>query len=178
MGRTLTVIFLGFLLGMMLMHFLQSKRINEYYWEKEELKVELYEATERLKKIEEQHDKLLPALIEDIRLEIAMNDESFVDPALRRLIYDLAKELIGQEFQALPYPLVYNVLNNRILESEGKKYRLRVEAVIIAEIVTYYLTVEKLQEETVASSQNKIVSFSTAHAGRQMPQVPQVLSRL
>ena len=148
--RTMSLLLLGILAGMIIMHFLQSKRVDEYYWEKEELKVKLYEATERLKRIEEQHDRLLPALVEDIRLEITMEDDSFVEPELRRLIYDLAKELIGQEFQALPYPLVYNILDNRILESEEKKYRLNVEAVIIAETVTYYLTAKKIQEETVA----------------------------
>ena len=150
MMRTMSLLLLRILAGMIIMHFLQSKRVDEYYWEKEELKVKLYEATERLKRIEEQHDKLLPALVEDIRLEITMEDDSFVEPELRRLIYDLAKELIGQEFQALPYPLVYNILDNRILESEEKKYRLNVEAVIIGETVTYYLTAKKIQEETVA----------------------------
>ena len=150
MMRTMSLLLLGILAGMIIMHFLQSKRVDEYYWEKEDLKVKLYEATERLKRIEEQHDRLLPALVEDIRLEITMEDDSFVEPELRRLIYDLAKELIGQEFQALPYPLVYNILDNRILESEEKKYRLNVEAVIIAETVTYYLTAKKIQEETVA----------------------------
>lgn len=149
MGRTLALLFLGVLLGMVAMHFLQGKRLDDYYWQKEELKVELYEATERLKKIEEQHDRLLPAQVKEVNLEIHSMANGFVEPALRKLIYDYAKELIGQEVQALPHSLVYNVLNNRIMESEGKKYRLTVEAVIIAETLTYYLTVEKLEEETI-----------------------------
>ncbi len=173
MGRTVALLLLGILLGMVVMQFLQGKRVDDYYWEKEELKVELYEATERLKRIEEQHDRLLPALVEDIRLEITMEDDSFVEPELRKLIYDLAKELIGQEFQALPYPLVYNVLDNRILESEDKKYRLKVKAVIIAETVTYYLTVEKIQEETVGKQTLKnygiALTTSTNYFFRHMP---------
>ena len=187
MVRTLTLLLLGILVGMVIMHFLQGKRLDDYYWQKEELKVELYEATERLKRIEEQHDRLLPALVEEVRLEITMKDNSFVEPALRKHIYDLAKELIGQEFQALPYPLVYNILDDRILESEGKKYRLNVEAVIIAEAVTYYLTVEKIQEETIALTDHQVydlataltiaTSFPTCLSGKQKLQATPVQSR-
>ncbi len=187
MGRTLSLLLMGILLGMVIMYFLQSKRMDDYYWEKEGLKVELYEATERLKRIEEQHDRLLPSLVEEVCLEITMEDDSFVEPALRKLIYDLAKELIGHELHALPYPLVYNILDNRILESEGKKYRLKVEAVIIAETVTYYLTVGKIQEDTVAVTDHQnyglasalpvATSFATCLAGKKKLQATPVQSR-
>lgn len=172
MLRSLTLIVTGVLLGMTVMHFLQAKHLDDYYWEKEELKVELYEATERLKKIEAQHEELLPAQVKEVRLEINSNDEnSFLEPSLRKLIYDYAKELIGQELQALPYPLVYNVLNNRIVENEDKKYRIRVEAVIIAETVTYYLNVVKIEEDIVATF------FDGDSAGRQMRLIVQEPSR-
>ncbi len=187
MGRAIVLLILGILLGMAIMLFLQGKRVDAYYWQNEELKVQLYEATERLKRLEEQHDILLPARVEEVRLEVEMEDETFVEPALRRDIYDLAKELIGQELQALPYPLVYNILDERILESEEKKYRLKVKAVIIAETVTYYLTVEKIQAETVAALElNSYVLtasllpatfFATGHAGKKMPQAVLIQSR-
>lgn len=187
MGRAIVLLLLGILLGMAIMLFLQGKRVDEYYWQKEELKVQLYEATERLKRLEEQHDILLPARVEEVRLEIEMADETFVEPALRRNIYDLSKELIGQELEALPYPLVYNILDERILESEEKNYRLKVKAVIIAETLTYYLIVEKMQEETVAAMERNFyvptasllsaTFFATGHAGKKMPQAVPIQSR-
>ncbi|MEW5921652.1 MAG: hypothetical protein AB1796_12040 [Bacillota bacterium] len=69
-----------------------------------------------------------------------------------------AKELIGQELQALPYPLVYNLLENRIVENEKKKYHLKVEAVIIAETVVYYLRVKKITEEVVAMTELNVLT--------------------
>ncbi len=150
MIRNVAILLMGILLGSSLMYYLQGKKIDDYYWEKESLKVELYEATERLKKIQEQHEKLLPAQVKEVSIKIINEEEVFIEPSLRKTIYDLAKELIGQELLALPYPLAYNLLHNRIVENGKKKYQLQVEAIILAETVVFYLRVKKLAEDVVA----------------------------
>jgi hypothetical protein len=138
---------LGTLLGMLIMHSFQGRELDKLYWEKENLKVELYESKEQLKKMQELHETLLPSVVREIKLEINMEENGFVDPALRREIYDLVKGLLGQEVQALPYPLALNVLDNRIVELNKKRYKLDVEAIILGETMAYYLQAQKLAEE-------------------------------
>ena len=70
MKYSISLLILGVLAGTIIMHTIQGKALDKLYWEKENLKVELYETREQLKKIQEQHKSLLPALIEKIELEI------------------------------------------------------------------------------------------------------------
>ncbi len=146
MKREIALFFLGLLAGAVLMYGFQGKRLEELYWEKENLKVQLYENAQQLKIIQEQQESLLPPVVQEIKLEINPGQNSFVEPELRQDIYNLAQGLLGQEIRALPYPLVYNFLEGRIVQSGEKKYRLEVKAVILSETLVYYLTAEQLTE--------------------------------
>jgi len=145
--QKLAFFLLGLAAGLVVMHFVQGESLEKLYWEKEALKVELYEATERLKIMESEHETLLPALVKEIKLEIDTGEDSFVEPALRRNIYDLVKGLIGQEVLALPYPLLYNLIEDRTVEVDDNKYHLEVEAVIVSERLVYYIKATKVSED-------------------------------
>lgn len=132
------------LAGMLLMYFIQGHQLESIYWEKENLKVQLYEKTEQLRTVQEQQQAMIPATVKEIELEIEMEKNNFVEPALKKQVYELVKGTLGQEILALPHPMLINLLENRVVEAEGKDYRLDVEAVIIGETLTYYLTAEKL----------------------------------
>ncbi|MDO9536680.1 MAG: hypothetical protein Q7J85_15445 [Bacillota bacterium] len=147
MKRYSALFFLGILLGMLIMHSFQGRELEKLYWEKENLKVELYENREQMKKMQELHKTLLPSVVREIKLEINIDDNNFVEPALRHEIYDLVKGILGQEVQALPYPLALNILDNRIVELDKKRYNLDVEAIILGETMVYYLKAQKLAEE-------------------------------
>ena len=147
MKRYSALFFLGTLLGMLIMHSFQGRELDKLYWEKENLKVELYESKEQIKKMQEMHETLLPSIVREIKLEINIEENTFVEPSLRREIYDLVKGVLGQEVQALPYPLALNILDNRIVELDKKRYHLDVEAIILGETVVYFLKAQKLTEE-------------------------------
>lgn len=141
--RGISLFLLGLLTGMIIMNSVQGQRLEGLYWEKEDLKVQLYEKNEQLQSIQEQQEAMLPAVVKEIKLEIKMEENDFVEPALKKEIYDLASGVLGHEIRALPYSMVINLLENREVEAEGKAYRLDVEAVIIGETLTYYLKAEK-----------------------------------
>ena len=58
MRYSISLLILGVLAGTIIMHTIQGKALEKLYWEKENLKVELYETREQLK-IQEQHKSLL-----------------------------------------------------------------------------------------------------------------------
>jgi len=129
------------------MNAIQGKKFEEVYWQTEKLKVQLYEAVQQMEKVKEQHEAMLPLVVEEIKLEIQMNDHSFIEPALHRAIYDLVNNLLGQEIYALPYPLLFNLLDGRLIEEGDKKYQLEVKAVIVGETLVYFLKVNKINEK-------------------------------
>jgi hypothetical protein len=134
----------------MIMQSFQGKELEKLYWEKESLKVELYEKKVQIKKIEEQQERLLPPTVREIKLEISLGNGAFIEPELKRQVYDLVKGLLGQEVLALPYPLVFNILDNRIVEMDDKRFHLNVEAVILGETLVYYLQANKSADEELA----------------------------
>ncbi len=146
--RGAALFMIGLLLGQVIMYCLFSKRMEQVYWEKEKYKVDLYEITEQMKQVQEDHDTLFPPVVQEIQLDIRFKNDAFVEPELKRHIYDLVKGLLGQEIQALPYPLVLNLLEERTVEFEKKAYQLDVEAVIIGETVIYYILAEKKESES------------------------------
>lgn len=147
MKHSIAVFILGVLAGMIIMHTFQGKELDKLYWQNENLNVELYEMREQLKKIQQQSEALLPSVIKDIKLEIMMEDDSFVDPALKLQIYDLVKEVLGQKIQELSYPLLFNLLNGRIIEIDNKRFLLEVKAIILGETLVYYLQIRKISEQ-------------------------------
>ena len=147
MKRSIALFIAGVLLGQVGMYCLTSKKIEEIYWEKENLKVELYELTEQMKQMQEHHETWYPPVVQEVNLDIRLKDDAFVEPELKRQTYDLVKGLLGQEVMALPYPLVLNLLEGRTVEYDNKAYRLDVEAVLIGETVVYYIVAEKKESE-------------------------------
>ncbi|MGI6328913.1 MAG: hypothetical protein ACOX1I_08250 [Dethiobacteria bacterium] len=150
MKRYAAFFILGLLAGSMIMQSFQGKELEKLYWEKESLKVELYEKKVQIKKIEEQQERLLPPTVREIKLEISLGNGAFIEPELKRQVYDLVKGLLGQEVLALPYPLVFNILDNRIVEMDDKRFHLNVEAVILGETLVYYLQANKSADEELA----------------------------
>ena len=147
MPRQVGFFILGVLLGMLIMHFLQGKQIEELYWEKENLQVQLYETSQQLRQMQEQQETPQPRVVNEIKINIEVEEDSFVEPGLKQNTYELVEGLLGQEVHALPYPLLYNHLDGRVVNGEDKKYRLKVKAVIVGEVLEYYLKAVKVDEE-------------------------------
>ena len=103
MKRYAAFFILGLLAGSMIMQSFQGKELEKLYWEKESLKVELYEKKVQIKKIEEQQERLATNS-KRVKLEISLGNGAFIEPELKRQVYDLVKGLLGQEVLALPYP--------------------------------------------------------------------------
>ena len=133
MKRYAAFFILGLLVGAMIMHSFQGRELEKLYWEKENLKVELYEKNEQIKKIEEQQERLLPPTVREIKLEISHDGDTFVEPELKRQVYDLVK-YAGAGSPGTALPLVFNILDNRIVEMDDKRFHLNVEAVILGKL--------------------------------------------
>lgn len=140
MKRYLALILLGTIFGAVLMNIYLSRRIDELFISREKLKVDLYETEERLKKIEDQWQSHQTTLIKEVNIQFNRPvDDQFLELALRQEIIKLTQNFIGEDVETLPHTLVVHLLDQRIVEADGKRFRLIVKTVIIAEKLTYVL---------------------------------------
>lgn len=139
MKRLFAVLFLGMVCGAVGMNLYLRQRLDELYISREKLKVELYETTERLKKLESQ-DKQKQNIIRAIDIQFAGdNGDPLAEVALKAAVLELTQDLIGEEIEKVHHSLVIHLLDRRLLEVEGKRYRLQVKTVVIAPKLTFVL---------------------------------------
>jgi len=136
----------GVILGATLMNLFLTKKIDQLFLEREKLKVELYEATERLKiTAQQQQNKLLVREIEVIFLN--GQKEPLLEIELRKAVIELAQAIIGTEVKQVPHTLIRHLLDQRLIEVGGDKYRLHLKTIIVAEKTTFLLDYEAADEQ-------------------------------
>ncbi|GEM_PF-507562 len=137
---------LGILLGSFFMQILAGKELNRLYYEKERLRVELYEALERLSSYEEQWSNQKFGVIQDIKIIFLSENEntkdSFTELELKKEVREIVKDLIGQEIGKTNPELVFKLLDNRIVQVGGKGFLIKVRSIIFAEEIVFYLEAE------------------------------------
>jgi hypothetical protein len=137
--RFLAVLLVGVTLGAALMNLLLSKRYDELFISREKLKVELYETRERLKKLEVQ-EKQAALLVQDIEVLFPEDkNDPLVEVKLQAAVLELTESLLGEDVESVSYQLLTDLLDSRLLEIEGKYYRVKVKTMVIARIITFIL---------------------------------------
>ena len=140
MFRYFAFLLLGFIIGCISMHVVAAKQLDRMYWQKEELKVKLYETTQKLNKLEE--GCYTPVVtVKDIKLELYKEGGPFSYPPLHQSLYEIAEELLGTEVTSLNHRFLYRMFDNRIIPLENQHYRIRVQAIVIGEQITFFLEV-------------------------------------
>lgn len=140
MKRIIALVILGMICGAVMMNIYLSARIDELYLDRETLKVDLYETEERLKKIEAQWQSHRELVIKDVEVEFDQTKrDTFLEVKLRADIAKVTQDLIGEELETIPHTLVVHLIDQRIVDVEGKRYRLQVRTVVLAEKLTYVL---------------------------------------
>ena len=139
MKRFLAVLLVGVTLGAALMNLLLSKRYDELFISREKLKVVLYETRERLKKLEVQ-EKQAALLVQDIEVLFPEDkNDPLVEVKLQAAVLELTESLLGEDVESVSYQLLTDLLDSRLLEIEGKYYRVKVKTMVIARIITFIL---------------------------------------
>ena len=140
MKKELALVLLGVIIGAAAMNLYLSDRMDDLYIKHEKLRVELYETAERLKKTETQWENHQVLVIRDIEIQFVKEDpDQFLEVKLHEAVSRLTQDLIGEEVEKVPHALIRHLIDERIVEVEGKRYRLEAEMIIVAEKVTYVL---------------------------------------
>ncbi|EEG77135.1 hypothetical protein [Dethiobacter alkaliphilus] len=148
MKKALALIILGVIIGAAAMNTYLSRRMDELYIRHETLRVELYETEERLKKIEAQWQNHQALVIQEVEIQFVREEkDQFLAVKLREAVSRLTQDLIGEEVEKVPHALLRHLIDQRIVDVEGKRYRLQAEMIIVAPKVTYVLDYAEQTEQ-------------------------------
>lgn len=143
MRRILAMVSLGMIMGAVAMNLFLAGRVDQLLIERERLRVDYYNALERLKRTEARWQSHRATVIKEIAVQFdTPAEDPFLELALREAIARLVENLIGEELETLSPSLAVHLLDGRIVEADGKHYRLHVRTLIMTERLTYILHYE------------------------------------
>lgn len=130
-------------------------RVDVLYLENRVLKSQLTAAEKDIQQLREQ--KQTPArVVSKISSQVSFSqdcdfteyEKSTVEMTVEKNLREWLKLVVGQELDTVNYQLVPRIVDNREIEVEEKKIRLKVELVVISENVIVYLEVRPVKKQS------------------------------
>ncbi len=145
--RNTAIFFLGLLAGAMLVHLIHARRLEQLYREKESLKVQLFETTDKLTRMEELWADKREGGIGSVDFVITGEMEPFVELELQRQVREITSGLPGSLISEVQPHLLVSLLHQRKLTVEQRDYLVRVNWVVIAAGTLFNLSVSPAPED-------------------------------
>ncbi len=140
MKRGISLWLLGLIAGGVLCSLVTGPGLEKLYQEKERLKVELFETTDRLHRLEKQLHTRETEQVQAVNIELATSAGTLAELALRQALAEITAELVGEKIDLLKPSLLVKLLDRRMLIVEDKQYVITVHWVVIGEKITFNLT--------------------------------------
>lgn len=146
MRRILGALLLGALAGGLLIHLSHARSLEQLHWEKEKLKVQLFETTERLSRMEAMWEEQQKGVVKSVKFVIQGEIEPFAGLELQRLAGEITSGLVGAAIEEVQPDLAVALLQRRKLTVEKKDYLVAVNWVVIAPETMFNLSVSPAPE--------------------------------
>lgn len=154
--RSIAFILLGMLLGASATNVLIGKQVDHLNLQNIALQHELIIASNEIKELSEITKKkknqtiigIETYLILASREDLTDYDELAVKAEANDRVKKWLAPLIGQEISGLDILWIPNIIDNREIEANGNKFRLKSHLVVITEKITVYLKASKVKNES------------------------------
>lgn len=153
--RGIAFLLLGILLGSSGINVLIGKQVDHLKLQNITLQDQLSDALSELQRLKESNKKKKMQIITGIETYLILAsregltdyDELKVKAEANDKVKKWLAPLIGQEVAGLDILWIPNIIDNREIEANGNKYRLKSHLVVINEKVTVYLKAAKIKSE-------------------------------
>jgi len=145
--RYLAFLFTGILIGSIAVNIYLGRQIDSIYWEKEELRVRLFETGERLKKLEDQLASHKNPIIREVQVDLEVEKNSFIQLSLRQELTRITGDLVGEEIDTLSPYLIQRLVDGRQIQVEDNgSYRIDLNWIILGETTIIHATAEPVED--------------------------------
>ncbi|WP_347490925.1 hypothetical protein [Desulfoscipio sp. XC116] len=148
-----TVFLLGMITGAALTGIFIGKQIDDLSIKNRSLADGLAVAEKELEQLRQANETIHARVVTKISAHISFAEEcdyseyeqSTIELTVEKKVREWLKIISGQELETINYLLVPRIVDNRELEVEGKKIRLKVLLVVLSEHVIVYLEIIPIQ---------------------------------
>ncbi|NLW22944.1 MAG: hypothetical protein GXY88_06805 [Tissierellia bacterium] len=143
-----TGILIGILIGLIIMTTLVSYRMDQLYENIAYLENLVSSKDAKLEKLEESINTM-QLVLKDIQIIISFQDKEMEDRIdkieIEKAIKEKYNNLLGKEVKTIDPDLAVEVVDRRIFRLEGKEYRLRVNKLMLTEVLRIWIEVELIE---------------------------------
>lgn len=140
---------LGIILGSTMSGVLVGKQIDALYIENRSLKEKISVNEKEIKELKANNKASYIRIITKVSTNVSFDEKckytdyekSTIELTIEKKVREWLKVITGQEVESVNYLLVPGIIDNRELEVEGNKIRIKVTLVVIAENVVVYLEI-------------------------------------
>lgn len=129
-----TGFFIGGLAGILILNCLISYRIDQYYNRIKTLESAIQDKNVRLEKLEDTINKN-KLVVKNIEVTLGDEEDELTNIMLQKHIKEKLAKFIGKEVNKVDADILWEVIDQRIIEIEGKEYKLKANKLIISDIV-------------------------------------------
>ncbi|MTI96096.1 MAG: hypothetical protein FH749_11545 [Firmicutes bacterium] len=147
--RIVAALLLGALAGAVLTALTAGRQLDASHLERRALQnkvVELQETVERLENsLAEQRQQFMT--VQEVKVSLIEPPDPFVALELEEAAHRLLSDLIGKDVAELDLRLVHNLLDQRIVEAEGKRFQFEVQGLHLYQRVEVLLKPKALSDQ-------------------------------
>lgn len=131
----------GFLIGIVSVSTLAGYRIDCYYTRIRELESSVEDRNAQLKRLKESINKN-KFILRDIEIILNYDGDDIDRITIEKNIKQKYKNLLGKEVRNIDTDIVVEVVDKRIFKIEEREYRLRVDRLVLTEVLKLWIFVE------------------------------------
>ncbi|QGU94850.1 hypothetical protein GOM49_06830 [Clostridium bovifaecis] len=140
-------LFVGGILGVILINLLVSYRVDGYIKEIQYLNTVIEEDNARLEKLEEAiHKKRL--LVKEIDVDLKFKEKDQEDDIARITLQKHIKEklsgILGKEVDKIDGDILCEIIDKRIMKLDGKEYQLKVNRIMISQEIKFWVEAKEI----------------------------------
>lgn len=139
-------LFIGGMLGVIVINILVSYRVDNYIREIKYLNSIIEEDTIKLEKFEKSKKNRI--LVKKVEIEVMFlkkNDKNDITKiALEKSIKHKYNNILGKEVELVDGEILSEVIDNRIMKIDDKEYKLKVKKILISSIVKIWVEAKKI----------------------------------
>ncbi len=136
----------GFLCGIVLLTILVSYRMDKKSMVIKQMQNTIDDRNTKLEKLEKSLDAInnMQYILKDIEILLNYEGNELDKLEVEKVIEDKYKNLIGKEVSSIDVELVSQVIDKRILIFDEKKYKLKVEKLLLSQVMMMWVNVEAI----------------------------------
>ncbi|AOY75493.1 hypothetical protein [Clostridium formicaceticum] len=134
--NVLAIFIIGFILGLAVMNLAQMHTLDRLYRIQNQLNNQLLDREIKLERLNESLNKEKASIIKDLVIEVEFDGNSLVKDEIEKTIHFYMADLVGRELWSIDGEMIYKILEDRILDIEGRNIKLRVKYIILSEKIS------------------------------------------